>query len=205
VLVLPDSPICPNGWIGVLEVTGLVTATVPTEGLRDEVALALSRLSAEQAVSPQALLRYLSTMNEVLGPASLFYAEEFVSTADLTQVKEVAADELATLLDDASPEDVEQSGLGDLTGTAFVSRAGGAVAAACGYRLWPNGVAHLGVLTSPHHRREGHGQRVATAAILRALADGLLPQWRARRTESQLLAARLGLVKLGTQLSVRPS
>jgi hypothetical protein len=203
VLVSPDSPICPKGWIGVLEVTDCVTATVPREGLKDEVEFALSHLTAEQAVSPQALLPYFPTMNEVLGPASLFYPEKFVPTADLAKVDEVAVEQLAPLIRDASPEDIVESGISNLSGTAFVSRAGGAVAAASGYRLWPNGVAHLWVLTSPHHRREGHGQRVATAAILQALTDGLLPQWRARTIESQLLAARLGLVKLGTQLSVR--
>ncbi len=204
-LVSPDSPICPKGWIGVLEVTGCVTATAPREGLKDEVEYALSHLTAEQALSPQALLPYLSTMKEVLGPAFLFYPEEWFPTSDLTKLDEVAVDELAPLIHDASPEDIEESGVSELSGTAFVSRAGGAVAAASGYRLWPNGVAHLCVLTSPHHRREGHGQRVATAAILRALTDGLLPQWRARPIESQFLAASLGLVKLGTQLSVRPT
>ena len=203
VQVLPDSPICPRGWIGVLEVTDLVTATVPREGLKDEVELALSHLTAAQAVSPQDLSRYLPTMSEVVGPTSLYYPET-VPTADLTSVEEVAVDKLAPLIDDAPSEDVEESGVRGLTGSAFVSRVGGAVAAACGYRLWPNGVAHLGVLTRPQHRRQGHGQRVATAAILRAFTDGLLPQWRARTIESQLLATRLGLVKLGTQLNVRP-
>ncbi len=67
-LVSPDSPICSKGWIGILEVTDCVTATVPRKGLKYEVEFALSHLTAQQAVSPQALLPYFPTMNEILGP-----------------------------------------------------------------------------------------------------------------------------------------
>jgi GNAT superfamily N-acetyltransferase len=206
VVVSPDSPLCPKGWIGVLGLADSVTATVPRESLKGALEQALSRLTAEQAMSPQALLPYLPTTNEVLGPASLFYPDEFAPASGQTEVEEVAVDELAPLLHDAPLEDVVESGISELSGTAFVTRAAdGTLVAACGYRAWPNGVAHLGVLTVPHHRREGLGQRVATAAILRALTDGLLPQWRARLVESQALAASLGLVKFGAQLSVRPT
>jgi GNAT superfamily N-acetyltransferase len=206
VVVSPDSPLCPKGWIGVLGLAESVTATVPRESLKGVVEQVLCRLTADQAVSPRVLLPHLSTTKEVLGPASLFYPDEFALVSGLTGVEEVAVDELAPLLRNAPPEDVEESGISELSGTAFVTRAAdGTPVAACGYRAWPNGVAHLGVLTVPHHRREGHGQRVATAAILRALSEGLLPQWRARLVESQALAASLGLVKFGAQLSVRLS
>ena len=115
-------------------------------------------------------------------------------------------DEITPLLRDATPKDVDESRINHLSGTVFVTRAAdGTPVAAYGYLLWPNTVAHLCILTSPQHRGVGHGQRVATAAILRALDDGLLPQWRAGSSESQALAVRLGLVKFGAQLSVRPS
>ncbi len=205
VVVSTDSALCPKGWIGVLGLTGSVTATVPAEALKGEVEGALSRLTAEQATTPEALLPYLSTTTEIIGPASLFYADGFTPASSLTGVEEVAVDELAPLLIDTPQTDLEESGISELSGTAFVARAAdGTPVSACGYRVWPNGVAHLSVLTRPEHRGEGHGQRVATAAILRAIADGLLPQWRARPIGSQALAARLGLVRFGAQLSIRP-
>ena len=74
----------------------------------------------------------------------------------------------------------------------------------CGYRRWPNDVAHLSVLAHPGHRREGHARRAAAAAIRRAIDDQLLPQWRARSPASRALARRLGLVELGAQLSLEP-
>ncbi len=110
VLVSPDSPICSKGWIGILEVTDCVTATVPRKGLKYEVEFALSHLTALQAVSPQALLPYFPTMNEVLGPASLFYPEKFVPTADLAEVDEVAVHQIAPLIRDALPKDIERAG-----------------------------------------------------------------------------------------------
>ena len=206
VVVSPDSALCPKGWIGVLGLAGSVTATVPRETLKAEVEGALSRLTAEQATSPQALLPFLPTTAEILGPASLFYPEVFAPASTLIGVEEVTVDELAPLLHDTTGEDLEESGIAEISGTAFVVRAvDGTPLAACGYRLWPNGMAHLSVLTSHQHRKEGLGQRVATAAILRALANGLLPQWRARPIESQVLAVKLGLVRFGTQLSLRLS
>jgi len=204
VLVSPDSPLCPKGWIGVLRVADSVTATVPREELKGEIERALTRLTAEQAVSPQALLPYLPAVTKILGPASLFYTDDFAPASGLAEAEEVSVDELAPFLEGAPQEDIDESGISELSGSAFVTRtATGTLVAACGYRRWSNGVAHLCVLTSPHHRGEGYGQTVATTAILRSLADGLLPQWRARPIESQALATKLGLVNLGAQLSVR--
>jgi RimJ/RimL family protein N-acetyltransferase len=58
------------------------------------------------------------------------------------------------------------------------------------------------VLTDTAARGRGLAQRVASAAVDRALADGLLPQWRARPPASRRVAQALGFRELGTQLSV---
>jgi hypothetical protein len=206
VVVSPDSPLCPRGWIGVLGLAGSVTATVPRKGLKGEVENALSRLSADQFTTSQTLSPYLPTMTEIRGPAGLFYPDEFAAAPSAMAVEEVTVDELAPLLNDTPQTELEESAIGELSGSVFLVRAtDGTPVSASGYRVWPNGVAHISVLTSPQHRGEGHGQRVATAAILHALADGLLPQWRARPIQSQALAKRLGLVRFGEQWSIRPS
>jgi hypothetical protein len=206
VLVRPESPLSPTGWIGILRVGGTVTATVPHEGLRLEVEDALARVTIEQSVIPSELLIRLPTVEEVMGPAALFYPENLLSWEQTAAVEEVPVEELALLLESADSSDVEESGLAEITGTASVLRSpSGVPIAAGGYRVWPNQVANLSILTSPAHRREGHGAAVASAAIEKALGASLLPQWRARPMTSRALAAKLGLVELGAQLNLRPA
>ena len=121
------------------------------------------------------------------------------------QTEIASAEEIAQLCAAVDKDELDESGLDRIDRSAFVSRtAQGAVAAACGYRVWPNGVAHLSALTHPNHRRQGHGQRAARGAISRAISEALLPQWRARPQASQHLALKLGLVRVGAQLSLRP-
>lgn len=112
--------------------------------------------------------------------------------------------ELVNLINAASREDLDESGIEHLSGSAMIVRSGRDVVAACGHRRWPNEVAHLSVLTHPQHRRVGHAETVARAAIQRAAAEGLLPQWRARVDASRQLAKKLGLTELGAQLGLRP-
>ncbi|MDQ6910294.1 MAG: hypothetical protein M3Z84_05855 [Actinomycetota bacterium] len=67
---------------------------------------------------------------------------------------------------EVSAAELDESGLAEITGPAFVIRLNnGVLAAACGFRLWPDGVAHFCVLTYPAHRRVGHATAVAAAAI----------------------------------------
>jgi hypothetical protein len=118
----------------------------------------------------------------------------------------VSGSEVRSLFQAAPPDELDESGLLTVTSPIFGSRSPtGALAAACGYRRWPNEVAHLCVLTHPAHRREGHGRRAAIGAIRRAIDDQLLPQWRARPRASQELARSLGLTEVGAQLSLRPA
>jgi GNAT superfamily N-acetyltransferase len=58
------------------------------------------------------------------------------------------------------------------------------------------------VLIRPAYRWQGLAQAVSSEAIEAARAEGLLPQWRARRVASQQLAQSLGLVRLGTQFTL---
>jgi RimJ/RimL family protein N-acetyltransferase len=82
---------------------------------------------------------------------------------------------------------------------------GGQVVAAAGYTTWPGRVAHLSVLTDPAHRGQGLAAQAGSAAAADALSAGLLAQWRARVPASIAVAARLGFVTCGSQLSILPA
>lgn len=204
VVVRPNSGLCPPGWIGLLGLAGTITACVPTAELVRVVGAALAGLSPAQATTPEVVLARLPPVSDVMGPAALFYPSGPMIEVAEDSVEEATSDELAPLLASVPPEERDESGVAEITSSAFVVRTGdGQVVAACGYRHWPRDVAHISVLTHPNFRRNGHGVAVAAAAIVRASSEGLLPQWRARPLASRTLAQKLGLVHLGTQLSLQ--
>lgn len=203
VVVNPESWLAPPGWVGIVAIGDVITASVPRAELEEPVQAALAGVAGHEATSVDALLARMPPATATLGPAQLFYPPGNFEPLDAEGERAVET-EIARLLAAAAPEDLGESGLAHIESAAFVSRApDGAVASACGYQRWPNGVAHLFVLTHPEHRRRGHGRRAAAAATASAVAEGLLPQWRARPTASQRLALELGLVRMGAQLSVQ--
>jgi RimJ/RimL family protein N-acetyltransferase len=144
---------------------------------------------------------------DVLGPASLAYLDEqefrpATMAADIAQLAP-GHPELDSLIADVSDDDVAESGIDEITSPVFVVRDRARVVAAAGYRQWPCSVAHLCVLTSPHFRGRGLARTVASAAVVEALQNQLLPQWRARPEPSRQVARRLGFHELGDQLSIR--
>ena len=206
VFVDPRSPMCRSGWIGILALDGTVTVAVPTEELREPVRLGLSGVAPSDATRPDVVRPLLPPMRSVLGPATLSYPPTQLSLHP-SAASRIAAVELRDFLTTIPPEDVEESGLvaGDMEAVHGSRTSEGELASVCGYRRWPNGVAHLGILTSPDHRREGHAREAASATLAAAVEDGLLPQWRARVPASQALAADLGLVAMGAQLGFEPA
>jgi hypothetical protein len=205
VLVRPQSLLCPPGWIGVLRIHECVTAVAPTEHLATVVTDALSDLAPEDTTSPEVIRERLPAIADVLGPAGLYYPIEPVHGGFTSpRVDVVPAAQIADLLATGPPSDVEESGLAHVTSDVSVVRDDrGDVIAACGYRTWPESIAHLGVLTRADRRSLGFGRAVAVDAIGRADSEGLLPQWRARPAASRALATAIGLREVGAQLSVR--
>jgi len=103
----------------------------------------------------------------------------------------------------SDPGEVEESGIEEITTPAFAVTEHGQVVAAAGYRDWPRGPAHLSVLTAAAARGRGLARAAASAAVARAIADGRLPQWRARPMASRRVARALGFRELGLQVSIR--
>jgi GNAT superfamily N-acetyltransferase len=206
VVVGATPPFGRPGWIAILALDGTVTAAVPRPELVDPVVAALAGLDPAQATTPGVVRPRMPPTRAVLGPAALFYPPAGFQQSVATGVEVVAATDVRGLLGVVAADELAESGLAEVTGPVVVARgAGGGIAAACGYRVWPNGVAHLSVLADPRHRRRGHARRAATTAIARALEEGLLPQWRARVPASQALARTLGLVEMGAQLGLEPA
>ena len=206
VVVDAESPLARRGWIGILALAGTVTACVPRPELRAPVVAALATLEWDDVTSPEIVTARLPPTRGRLGPAALFHPPAGFRVDDARTVEEAPVDEVRSLFEEMPADELDESGLLEAKGTLFVSRSStGAVAAACAYRRWPNDVAHLGVVTHPAHRRQGHGRLVATGALHRAIEEGLLPQWRARPLASQALARSLGLEQMGAQLSLEPA
>ena len=203
VVVNPESSIAPRGWAGIIAIGDVVTAAVPAVEFCEPFVVALSGISYEDLVKPHGLLERLPPVSATLGPAHLFYPPAgYVATT--AGGEEAQRRDIDALIAHAAPEDLDESGIAHIESTAFVSRTDdGNVVSACGYRRWPNGVAHISALTHPDHRGQGHGFRAASAAVAAAIAEGLLPQWRARPIESRRLALALGLDVVGAQLSVQ--
>lgn len=200
--------LCPPGWVGIVGLAGAVIATVPTPNLAEPVRAALTSSNAGALLDLDHLQAALR-VDQVLGPATLAYldADDFVPAAggvvDRLPAAATTASALDALLAATSPAEADESGLAGITSDAFVVRDGSTVVAAAGYRLWPAATAHMLVLTAPAYRRRGLARRVSSAAAAAALADGLLPQWRARPAASRRVAAALGFREYGSQLSVR--
>lgn len=204
VVVDPSSWLAPTGWIGIVAIAETITASVPRPELEAPVKAVLDHLDATAAVQPEVVGPLLPPFGSSLGPVALFHPpEDFTPPPSIFDTP--SADELRRFLQSVAPDDLNESGIDRLDSPGFASRTeGGDVAAVCGYRRWPNGVAHLAVVTLPGHRSKGHGRKAASAAIAHGLANGLLPQWRARPLASQRLAWSLGLEQMGAQLSLQP-
>jgi predicted GNAT family acetyltransferase len=78
------------------------------------------------------------------------------------------------------------------------------IVAVAGYERWSGQIAQLQVFCHPGYRRRGLAVELLKTAISEALADNLLPQYRARdgNAASLALAKRVGLVEYGWMATV---
>ncbi|WP_060905634.1 GNAT family N-acetyltransferase [Streptomyces scabiei] len=200
------SRMAPLSWAGIVVLGGSAIVTAPT----DRDAQVLRRILAEMPISsltsPEAV-RAVLPVNEVLGPAVLGYVSRdgFRPVPAGRSVERLAPghQDLMTLVKSVPSADAGESGMDEIASPAFVVRKGADVVAAAGFQAWPAAAAHLCVLTAPEERNRGLARQVASAAVAQALADGLLPQWRARPMASRNVARALGFRELGSQLSIR--
>lgn len=141
----------------------------------------------------------------LLGRATLAFTDSYVPGPHLETA--VVTDDPAAVQDlEAScpPDDVTEVGLGGMARALVTLDELDRPTAGAGYEEWQGIVGHLGVLTPPPFRRQGHAMVAAGIATNDALDAGLVPQWRARTENraSRRTAARLGFREVGTQTTV---
>jgi RimJ/RimL family protein N-acetyltransferase len=206
VAVSPRSYLCPPGWVGIVVIGDGALATAPDQGTARVVEQALSGLPVA-SLTDTAVLRRRLRIAEILGPAVLAYLEpaDFRPQLGDAITGQVDLDDvgLRQFLAAADTDDVEESGMREITSQVFAVREHGQVVAAAGYRDWPCGTAHLSVLTAAAARGRGLARAAASAAVAHAIEEGKLPQWRARPQESRRVARALGFRELGSQVSIQ--
>lgn len=207
VVVSPRSRLCPPGCVGVVVLGGSAIVTAPSDGVAAMVREAFARLSVEAVVDAEAVGAVLPVAG-VLGPAALGYVAEgdfrpVSSGLVVVGLMPAGHPDLRALETVAGEQDAGEAGLDEIDSPVFVVRADGEVVAACGYRVWPAQTAHVSVLTAPNWRGRGLARVTGSAAVAHALTAGLMPQWRARPTQSRRVALALGFRELGAQLSIK--
>jgi RimJ/RimL family protein N-acetyltransferase len=206
VAVAPRSDLCPPGWVGIVVLGGAVLATAPDHDTARFIEQALGGLPAASLTDTGILASRLPAA-EIRGPAALAYLDpaEFRPQPGDAVTTPTALDHpiFRRFLLAADTDDVGESGIGKITTPAFAVREHGQVVAAAGYRDWPCSTAHLSVLTAPAARGRGLARAAASAAVAHAIAEGRLPQWRARPPASRRVARALGFRELGFQVSIR--
>ncbi|WP_442864135.1 GNAT family N-acetyltransferase [Arthrobacter sp. ATA002] len=106
-----------------------------------------------------------------------------------------------------SREDLTEVGLSEM-GKTFVLLGNESPApcplAGSGYDVWEDTLAHMGVLTAPNQRGQGHAATAVSIAVNHAAESGLIPQWRARtdNTASIRTALSAGFLHAGSQTTV---
>jgi RimJ/RimL family protein N-acetyltransferase len=206
VAVSPRSRLCPPGWAGIVVIGDAALATAPDHETARLVGQALGGLPAASLTGARELTSRLP-IAESLGPAALAYLDpaEFRPWPGDAAITPLGPDHLGLrqFLQAADTDDLEESGIQEITTPAFAVREHGQVLAAAGYRDWPCGTAHLSVLTATAARGRGLARAAASAAVVHAIGEGGLPQWRARPEASRRVARALGFRELGSQVSIR--
>lgn len=206
VVTSPASRVAPRSWVGIVVLSDSAIVTAPTDRAAQVLRRVLAGMPTNSLTSPEVVAAELP-VQEVLGPAALGYVSRdgFRPVPGSRSVERLAPghQDLTALVKSVPSGDAGESGMDEITSAAFVVRKGADVVAAAGFQAWPAAVAHLCVLTAPGERGRGLARQVASAAVAQALADGLLPQWRARPMASRHVARALGFRELGSQLSLR--
>jgi GNAT superfamily N-acetyltransferase len=156
--------------------------------------------------SPQSLAFALGPVaTKLVGPAWIGYAD--AAPAPLNSARALAvddADALRSLQQACDPMEWDDGG-STIDQPCSGVFAGGQLAALAGYEVWGGTIAHLYVITHPAFRGRGYGRSAVAHLAARALAAGLLPQYRTLQANvsSIRIAQALGFEPYATSMAVR--
>jgi GNAT superfamily N-acetyltransferase len=165
------------------------------------------QLSAQNgSVSPLLLATMLADIaGLIIGPAAIGYAP----TVSLPShpVRDLGPGDLEArdaLRQACTPQEWEHGGGAkeDPACGVFVE---GRLAALASYEVWGRAIAHISIVTHPAHRRHGYGRSAVAHIARRALACGLLPQYRTLESNrpSMHIARSLGFQIYARSMAIR--
>jgi GNAT superfamily N-acetyltransferase len=141
----------------------------------------LATLDGDEAGGVRAWLDAVASVDETLGPTFYGYADATTFDAVDADARVLDAEDEAAFdhLRAAVPADEWDRGAPEFRPGDTVGRfVDDDLVAVAGYAVWDGLIAHVGVVSHPDHRDAGHGRAVVSLATERALAAGLLPQYR---------------------------
>jgi hypothetical protein len=206
IVAAEDTWLSPPGWVGVVALgDAAVVATPPM--LFDRVEAALGSIDdVALLTSPEFMAARFGMLGNSRGPAVLAYGDVPPASSGSVMGPLAVTDRLVEeVLAAATAEERDESGLAHTDSGVFVALDNSQPVAASGFRRWPEGIAHMSVLTASTHRGRGFGVAAASPALGHASSSGLVFQWRAVTTNaaSIAIAATLGLAPVGRQFSFR--
>jgi GNAT superfamily N-acetyltransferase len=162
--------------------------------------------SLPRGFSPYSFASALSSVSSaVIGPAYIGYAEAApwpAHPARALGLDDAAA--LAALQQSCDATEWEHGGssIEHPCSAVFV---GERIASLAGYKVWGGTIAHISVVTHPDFRRHFFGRSVVAHLAGRAIAAGLLPQYRTLQSNraSIRVAELLGFHSYATSMAVR--
>ncbi len=141
----------------------------------------------------------------VLGPAFLGYTTDIRgSDSPARALSHDDASAVENLRDACGEQDWDHGGSSPDWPCSGVFH-GGQLVALSGYEIWGGTIAHLCIVTHPAFRGRGFGKPAVAHLARRALAAGLLPQYRTleANTPSVRIAEALGFQRYATSMAVR--
>ena len=194
-----------QGYSGALGLSrdGAATISVPPDR-EEELRELLGGL--EDGCAPEQFAAALAPVAAmVLGPAYLGYATEIRDDDSLARA--LSDDDAGAVerLREACGEEEWDHGGSSLEVPCSGVFCDGQLVALAGYETWGGTIAHLYIVTHPGYRGLGFGKGAVAHIARRALADGLLAQYRTldSNTPSIHIAEALGFQRYATSMAVR--
>lgn len=172
-------------------------------------AIDVARDLADEELASHAKLLEISAPHggQPLGEAGLYFCDTVPSVPDLAPTVSSDPEHAFALERACSQDDAAEVGLSEMKNTFVLLDDDGPTPrplAGCGYDTWEDSLAHIGVLTAPGQRQQGHAATAVSIAVGHAMELDLVPQWRARTDNAASIrtALRAGFEHAGTQTTV---